>query len=321
MALRAFILRRVAVGLLTIWLATVVVFLLVHVIPGDPIGALLQQNTSPQAREALERLYGLDKPLHVQYVHWLGNVVQGDLGRSVVNGSEIAPRLWQRLPRSIYLMVGAIVLSLVLSFVAGSIAALRKGKPTDVFVTGLALLFQSTPQFWLAILLILVFGVELGWLPTADYVAPEDDVVQFVRHAILPMVAAGGTLIGITTRTVRASLVGEIRQDYVQLAESSGIPFGRRILPVHVTRNALIPIITLLGLEIGVLLSGAVVVEKVFSYPGLGLMLIDSVQVRDYPTIQACILLFTTIFVVVNLAVDIAVFALDPKQVRTGRRA
>jgi peptide/nickel transport system permease protein len=311
-----FLLRRLLVGLLTIWFTSVVVFLLVHNIPGDPIAVLLQQNNTPEIRTALERFYGLDQPLHVQYGRWLRAIADGNLGVSLVDGSDVASRLLERLPRSIYLMVGATVLSLLISLAAGSVAALRKGGAADVLVTGGALALQSTPSFWIGILLLRLFGVQLGWLPTSGYVAPSESLTEFMRHAILPMLAAGGALAGITTRTVRASLVGELRQDYVLLATAGGAPFGRRIVPVHVMRNALTPITTLVGLQIGILLSGTVIIETVFAYPGLGMLLINAVQQRDYPMIQGTILLLTIAFVTVNLLVDVAVTMLDPK----GRR-
>lgn len=312
--------RRSASGLVALLAVTIMTFSVIHGIPGDPIGVQLAQYPDPVAREALERFYGLDRSLPEQYIGWLSNITRADFGTSMVSGGDVLERLLERFPRSLYLMAGGLAVSLVISLPAGIWASLHKGRGQDLAVTAGALALQSIPSFWLGTLLVLIFGVRFRLLPTAGYTDPSQGFVEFVEHAVLPMVAVGAALAGITTRTVRAAMVGELQEDYVALARSVGVPFRRRIVPVHMLRNASIPIVTLIGLQVGLVLSGTVIIEQVFAYPGLGLLLINAVLERDYPVIQGAVLLFAAVFILMNMAVDIAVTLLDPKAARAMRQ-
>ena len=221
--------------------------------------------------------------------------------------------LLERLPRTLYLMFGGLLFSLVLAIPAGLLAAAKKARAPDLAVTAGSLVLMSVPEFWTGTLLVLLFSVKLRLLPTSGYVPPTEDFVGFLRHAILPMISVGALFAGITTRTVRSSMIEELKQDYVTLARAEGIPFWR-ILWVHCFRNALVPTLTLVGLQVGILLGGAVIVEKVFAYPGMGLLLVSALSQRDYPVIQGGLLLFGGSFILVNVIVDIIALVLDPRR-------
>jgi peptide/nickel transport system permease protein len=209
-------------------------------------------------------------------------------------------------------MVGAIVIALVVAVPLALWSAARKGRASDVAITSAAIGLQSLPEFWIGILLVLVFGVELHVLPTSGYVSPADSVSGFFQHAILPMVAIGAILTGLLVRTLRSTLVEQLRQDYITTALAQGVPY-RRVVTVHALRNSLIPTLTLIGLQIGILLGGAVIVEKVFAYPGMGQLLVTAMSQRDYPVIQGALLLFAGSFVLINLATDVVAMALNPR--------
>lgn len=311
--MKRFLVRRALLAVVTVLVASVFVFLVVHLIPGDPIGVRLATYPNPEVRVALERHYGLDRPLQGQYVTWLGGVLRGRLGHSFFTGEPTTTLISQRYPRTLALMAGGLAFAVVFAIPASLLSASRARGPRDGAVTTTALAMQSLPEFWLGTMLVLVFGVQLGLLPTAGYVALTEDAFEFLRHSILPMVTIGMLLAGILTRTLRASVRNEMRSDYVAAAATQGIPV-RRLLLVHVLRNAVVPALTLLGLNIGYLVAGAVVTEKVFSYPGMGLLLVDALSGRDYPVVQGAILVFGATFVALNVAVDALAIWLDPKQ-------
>ncbi|MBI5089670.1 MAG: ABC transporter permease [Actinobacteria bacterium] len=294
---------------------TIIVFLIVHKIPGDPISVQLARQPDPVIRERLEAFYGLNRPLPAQYASWLGDVVTGDFGVSIASGRDVSDAVFERLPRTLFLMAGGLFVSLVVAVPAGMLAGGRAGSWRDRGLSTGALALMSIPEFWLGNLLVLAFSVKLGWFPTGGYVEPGDDPLGFVRLLVLPSLAVGASLCGLTMRTFRASMAETMRQEYIVLAASQGASRSR-IVARHAARNALTPSITLVGLQVGYLLGGAIISEKVFSYPGLGLLVIDAVNARDYPMIQGALLLFALTFVLVNLAVDILVMYLEPRQRR-----
>jgi ABC-type dipeptide/oligopeptide/nickel transport system permease component len=307
--------RRVAIGCVTLFVTSVVVFLIIHLIPGDPVAVLLQNNGSPAVRRMLLAYYGLNRPLPSQYLHWLGQVVQLNFGHDIFTGQSVGPLLFQRFERTLYLMLGGLLIALVIAIPTALWAASRKGGVTDVALTSGALGLQSIPEFWLGTLLVLIFAVKLGWLPTAGYVAPSQSVSGFFEHAILPMVTVGAILTGLLVRTLRASLVEQLRQDYVTTALSQAVPRWR-VVSVHALRNALIPTLTIIGLMVGLLLGGTIITETVFSYPGMGEQLVNAISNRDYPLVQAGLLLFAGSFILVNVVTDVLVIMLEPRNRR-----
>ena len=309
------VVRRLLTAIPTLLAVSLVVFLIVHRIPGDPISVQLAKQPDPVIRARLEAFYGLDRPLPVQYVDWLLNVLHGDFGVSIASGRSVFDTVIERLPRTLALMAGGMLVSLVIAIPAGLIAGGRVGTWRDRGVTTGALALMSLPEFWLGTMLVLAFSVKLGWFPTGGYVAPSDGAGDFVRHLVLPSLAVGAALCGLTARTFRAGMADAMRQDYVVLAASQGVARSR-IVWRHAARNALVPTITLVGLQVGYLLGGAIISEKVFSYPGLGLLTIEAVNARDYPVIQGSLLLFAVTFIIVNLAVDLFVIYLEPRQRR-----
>lgn len=304
--------RRLGLGALTLAVVSVLIFLIIRNIPGDPIGVLLQQNGTDEVRKSLESYYGLDKSVFAQYTSWVGNVLQGDMGRSIFTGESVGGLLAERYVRTLYLMIGGLVLALLVAVPLAMLAAARRERKTDVAVTTGAIGMQSLPEFWLGALLVLLFGVQLQWLPTSGYVSPSESVSGFAEHAILPMITVGAVLSGLLVRALRATLVEQLRQDYVTTALAQGVPF-RRVVGVHAMRNSLIPTLTLIGVQVGILMGGTVIVEKVFSYPGMGLLLVDSLQKRDYPLIQGALLLFAATFILINLIADVIAIMLDPR--------
>lgn len=304
--------RRLGLGALTLAVVSVLIFLIIRNIPGDPIGVLLQQNGTDEVRQSLEAYYGLDKSIFAQYTSWVGHVFQGDMGQSIFTGEAVGGILAERYVRTLYLMIGGLVLALVIAVPLAMLAAAKRERKTDVAVTTGAIGMQSLPEFWLGALLVLLFGVQLQWLPTSGYVAPSESLSGFAEHAILPMITVGAVLSGLLVRALRATLVEQLRQDYVTTALAQGVPF-RRVVGVHAMRNSLIPTLTLIGVQVGILMGGTVIVEKVFSYPGMGLLLVDSLQKRDYPLIQGALLLFAATFILINLVADVIAIMLDPR--------
>lgn len=307
-----FILRRLLAAALTLAVATFVIFYVVRIIPGDPIATMLGQEYSPEAAEALRRLYGLDQPIFIQYSNWLGAVLQGELGYSVLSGSPVSELLWRRVPRTLALMAGGVAVGLIIAIPAGILAAYNRGKWPDGILMGMTTTLMAIPQFWLGILLLVIFAVALQWLPGAGYVQFAESPIGFLRAMILPWLTIGFSISAFIARVLRSSLLDCLNQDYIRTAEARG--FGhRRIVLLHALRNAAIPTVTVIGLEIGYLVGGAIVVETVFSFPGVGRLLVTSILQRDYPLIQIGLLFFAAGFVIINLITDISYGIIDPR--------
>jgi peptide/nickel transport system permease protein len=296
-------------------LVSIFVFAMIHALPGDVIDALAgeAEANDPARRAALEKALGLDKPIYVQYVVWLGKIVlHGDFGKSITTRRSVGVELFKRIPATIYLAVAAVIISLLIAVPLGTIAAIKHRTVVDYTVTTAAVAGISIPNFWFAILCVLFFALFLGWLPASEYVSPFDDLWLGLKHLVLPGMALGVRLAAITTRLTRSSMLDEIRKEYVDTARSVGLPEWRVIFK-YTLKNALIPTVTVAGLQFGNLLGGTVVIETIFAWPGIGFTLYDAIMSRDYPMVQAGILILSTAFVLVNLLVDLTYRLLNPR--------
>ena len=302
--------------LIPVWLLlSMFVFAIVHVLPGDAIDAFVPADaaSNPATRAALEKELGLDKPIYVQYARWLGRIVlHGDFGRSITTRRTIGVEIFKRLPATIYLAVTAVCVSLLIAIPLGTIAAVKRRTAVDYAATATSLVGVSVPEFWLAILCVLFFALYLGWLPASEYRSPFDHFGLSLTHLVLPAGSLGVRLAAITTRLTRSSMLDEIHKEYVDTARALGLP-ERRVIYKYTLRNALIPTVTVAGLQFARLLGGTVVVESIFSWPGVGLTLFEAISGRDYPMIQAAVLILATGFVVMNLLVDLTYRWLNPR--------
>jgi peptide/nickel transport system permease protein len=296
-------------------LVSIFVFSFVHVLPGDAIDALAGEAEAhdPAVRAALEKELGLDKPVYVQYFVWLKKIVlHGDFGKSITTRRSIGVEVFKRIPATVYLAVAAVLISLIIAIPLGTLAAIKRRTLADYTVTTAAVVGISIPQFWFAILCVLFFALYLGWLPASEYYSPLEDPWLGLQHLLLPAAALGVRLAAITTRLTRASMLDEIHKDYVDTARSLGLSEWRVILK-YTLRNALIPTVTVAGLQFGGLLGGTVVIETIFAWPGIGLTLYDAIMSRDYPMVQASVLILAVAYVLVNLLVDITYRLLNPR--------
>lgn len=307
-----YILRRTLQALGVMFGVSVLVFLIMHLVPGDPIRLALGTRFDPDTYEALRRRAGLDQPLIIQYFDWIGGAVTGDLGVSFRTGQPVTTMILERLPATLSLALGSLLVALAMAIPLGVISAIRSGKPIDYVATFVSQVGISVPDFWMGILLILFFGLYLGLLPASGYVSPLTDPLQWAKHLILPSITIGVVSGSILTRFVRSSTLEALGQDYTRTARSKGLR-ERTVLARHVLRNALIPVTTVTGLQLAYLLSGVIVIEVVFAWPGLGLLALNAVESRDYPVLQGAVLLFAFFFLVVNLIVDLLYAFLDPR--------
>jgi len=302
--------------LVPVWLLlSVFVFAIVHALPGDAIDALVPPDaaSNPETRAALEKDLGLDKPLYVQYARWLGRIVlHGDFGKSITTRRTISVEVFKRLPATIYLAGTSVIVSLLIAIPLGTIAAVKRRTLVDYTATATALTGISIPEFWFAILCVLFFALYLGWLPASEYYSPFDHLGLSLQHLVLPATALGVRLAAITTRLTRSAMLDEVRKEYVDTARALGLP-EHRVIYKYTLRNALIPTVTVAGLQFARLLGGTVVIESIFSWPGIGLTLYEAIMGRDYPMVQAAVLILATAFVLVNLSVDLTYRLLNPR--------
>jgi peptide/nickel transport system permease protein len=291
---------------------TILVFLMVRLIPGDPISMMMGKVSDPVVLEALRERYGLDRPPVVQYFEWLGGILRGDLGYSISNGEPVRARIAERLPRTLYLLAGAISVALVVSVPGGIAAAAKHNTWADMSITTATLVLMSLPRFWVGILLILVFAVATGLLPATGFAYPREGLVEFVSYLVMPSLALGTAQAALIIRVLRSNMLDTLRQDYITLARAKGA-WESRVLFIHALRNAAIPVITIAALEVGYMLGGSIVVERVFAYPGMGYLLLTAINLRDYPLIQGIILTFALLFLFVNLLTDLLYSVIDPR--------
>jgi peptide/nickel transport system permease protein len=300
----SYLAQRLAGAILVVFGVISIVFLLIHLIPGDPVEIMLGEAASATDREALRVALGLDQPVMLQFTHYLHSLLQFDLGTSLQSRRPVTDLLQERLPASLLLAGVTFAVTLVLALPLGMLAAVRRGSPWDGGAMAFSMLGVSIPNFWLGPLLILVFSLWLGWFPVSGR--------EGLGSVVLPAVTLGTGLAAVLSRMVRSSMLEVLGEDYIRTARAKGLPPHRVILH-HGLRNALLPVITLLGLQLGALLAGAVITETVFSWPGIGLLTIESIQSRDYPVVQACVLLISVGYVLVNLLTDIAYAWADPR--------
>jgi peptide/nickel transport system permease protein len=299
-----FVARRLALTVPVLLGVATLVFALIHLVPGDPAQAMLGETASDEEVAALRVRLGLDRPLIEQYGAFLGNAVRGDLGVSLRNNAPVSEEITSRLPATLELAAAAMLVALGVSIPLGILAAVRRGTIVDHAATTLALTGISIPNFWLGPLLALVFAVELGWLPVSGR--------GTLAHLVLPAISLGAALAAILARMTRASLLEELREPYVRAARARGASRSRAVLG-HAFRNSLIPVVTLIGLQFGAVLTGAVITETVFAWPGIGRLLIQSINFRDYPIVQGCVLFIAVTYVGMNLLTDLAYGVLDPR--------
>ena len=308
-----YIIRRLIQSLFIIWGCATLVFFMLRLIPGDPVVTMLGPEYTPEAAAALRTKLGLDASLPVQYVQWLGNLLRGDLGGSIATSDSVADIIKSGLPKTLSLAAVSFIIALVIAVPAGIVAALNRNTAIDYIASIVAFVGVSMPSFWFGIILILIFAVQLKWLPAIGYSEiSEDSGVEAMRRLILPSLAIGAGYSAILMRFVRAGLLEVLGSDYVRTARAKGLR-EKAVILRHALRNALIPVVTVIGIQLALLLSGAVVTETVFSIRGLGRILVGAIFDRDYPIVQGVILLIAVIFVLANLVVDIIYTFLDPR--------
>jgi len=307
-----YVLRRLWQSAVVLLGVSVLVFAIMQLVPGDPIRLALGTRFDPDTYEALRARSGLDDSVPVQYVNWITSALTGDLGVSFRSGETVTSLIIERLPATLSLAGGAILVAILIAVPLGTLSALRPRSPVDWFATLSSQAGLSVPDFWLGIMFILIFAGTLGWLPSAGYTPLFEDPLGWAQHLLLPAVTAGVGSGSILTRFVRSSVLEAIGQDHVRTARAKGMRAGD-VLRWHVLRNALVPFVTVGGVQLAYLLSGVVIVEYVFAYQGLGQLAFQAVQSRDYPVLQGAVLLFAVIFLVINLIVDLTYARLDPR--------
>lgn len=308
----AYVLRRGLQALVVMLGVSVIVFALVHVVPGDPIRVSLGTRFDQATYDALRERAGFDRPLVVQYFEWLGGALTGDLGVSFRSGQPVTTTLLDRLPATVTLAVAALVVALVIAIPLGIVSAIRSGSVWDRLATVVSQIGISVPDFWLAILFILLFSLTLGWFPSTGYVPFSEDPWQWFLHLVMPATAVGVVSGSVITRFVRSSVLEALSENHTRTARAKGLR-ERVVIRRHVLRTALVPVVTVTGLQLAYLLGGVIIIEAIFSWPGLGRLAYDAVQARDYPVLQGAVLLFALIFLLVNFLVDLLYAWLDPR--------
>jgi len=304
---------------------SLIVFMMVHISPGDPVRIMLGEDASPEEVERLREVYGLDQPLHIQYGRWVGNVVQGDLGTSIRRGRPVTGLILGRLGATMELAVVSLLLATLISIPLGVIAAIKQDSWVDFFSMVLALLGVSMPPFWIGLMLLIYIALHVDFFPlfgrglamgeAIQYLFAEGSFAGFyesIRYLILPAISLGTAGAAVLTRLTRSSMLDVLREDYIRTARSKGLR-ERVVVFKHAFRNALLPVVTIWGLQLGFLMGGAVITETVFAWPGVGRLIVDAINQRDFPIVQAGTLMLAVVFSVVNLLVDLSYAYLDPR--------
>ena len=299
-----YLVRRLLLLFLVLFGVVTLVFFLIHLIPGDPVDIMLGDQAMAADKDALRQAMGLDRPLGNQYLTYLGDLLRGDLGQSIHSRRPVLAEIAERFPATVELMMGAMAVALLMALPLGVISALKPYGWLDGASMLISFLGISIPNFWLGPMLIILFSVQLGWLPVNERGG--------IEHLILPAITLGTAMAAMLSRMIRASLLEVLDEEYITNARAKGLP-ERMVIFKHALRNALIPVITIIGLQVGVLLSGAIITEAIFDWPGLGSLLLEGIYSRNYPLVQGCILVIATVYVVVNLVTDIAYAWADPR--------
>lgn len=298
------VLSRLANMLVSVAGVVVLVFLLIHLVPGDPVEMMLGDYARPADAEALRQALGLDKSFMVQFADYMGGLVKGDLGRSIHTGEPVTQMLLARIPATAHLALTALLIAGAIAFPLGVIAAIRKDTVWDYASMGVALAGVSIPNFWLGQILILLFALFLGWFPVSGSSEP--------FAVVLPAITLATGMAAILARMIRSTLLEVMHEDYIRTARAKGLT-QERVIRTHALRNALLPVITLIGMQMGALLAGAVITEKVFSWPGIGMLTVEAIQRRDYPLVQGAVLIISISYVLINTFTDLLYFVIDPR--------
>jgi peptide/nickel transport system permease protein len=306
-----FLLRRVGAALIVLLLSSMLVFVGVRALPGDPATALGAENRDPAVMAAIRHHYGLDQPVPVQYAKWLGLALQGDLGRDQRDLS-VSETILHRLPITLELAFLSIMVGILIGIPAGIIAAVKQRKPADYVATSAALVGLSIPHFWLGLMMISFFAVQHHWLPSGFYVPFSEDPIENLRHMLMPAIVLGTGLSAVLMRQMRSSMLTSLGTDYIRTARAKGLN-ERSVILKHALRNSLITITTIVGLQMGALISGVVVTEQIFAIPGFGKLTLDTIQTRDYALLQGVVLISAAGYVIVNLSVDLLYSFLNPR--------
>lgn len=307
-----YLLSRVVGMLVVMFIMATVVFFIVRLAEGDPASVMLGDLATAEDLARLRAQYGLDKPLPVQYVYWLGEIVQGNMGDSIFLGRPVVQALWERAEPTFFLTLFSVSIASLIGIPAGIASAVWRGKAADQIVLGSAMLGASIPSFWLGLILMQIFASGLHWFPAAGYGEPDSTLVERLWHLVLPSVVLGTLNSALITRFTRASMLDVLGEDYIRTARAKGL--GETIVVLkHALRNALIPILTVVGLTAALLIGGAVVTETVFGLPGIGNLVVSSVLRRDYPVIQGALLLVAGLYVLINLIIDLLYTVVDPR--------
>ena len=308
----SFIIRRLFHTLVVVFIVTIISFLLMQLIPGDPVLTMLGTEATEEQIEALRAELWLDRPIHIQYIHWLGNILQGDFGTSITLRQDVSTILAKRIPVTLYLSFWATIGSILIGVTFGILSAIRRGTWLDNVASLLANTGVAIPVFWLGILGIYFFGLKLGWLPIQGYTSPFDDFGKSLRQIVMPVFCLAVPFLAIITRQTRSSMLEIVRNDYIRTAMSKGLR-ERTIIFRHALRNALVPIVTLIGIHLRTIIGGSVLVETVFNIPGMGRLLVLASFNKDFQVVQATLVIMSLITCLSNLAVDISYGWIDPR--------
>lgn len=293
-------------------LVMALVFVVFRLIPGDPAQLILGANPDPQSLAALHQRFGLDQPIPVQFARWFGDAIRGDLGSSRINDQSVVSLVLSKFPITLEVAVLAMLIGCVIGIPAGIVSALRRDSWLDLGVRVMGLFGFSVPNYWLAILLVIVFSLKLHWLPPAGYVPLREDAMRHLQYVVLPSLTMGLPIAAEQMRFLRGSMLDVIHQDYVRTARAKGLS-PKEVVVRHALKNAFIPLLTISGLQLGFLLGGSVIIEQIFSWPGIGWLTFQSIQARDYAVVQGTVLLGALGFLLINLLVDVGYLALDPR--------
>lgn len=307
-----FLLRRLLTTIVVMLGISIVVFMIIHLVPGDPVRIMLGLQADQAKVEEIRHQMGFDRPLIIQYGEWLGRALRGDLGESYITGQKVSEAVWQRLPATLSLAFAALSIGVLIALPAGVISALKSGSVWDYAAMIFSQLGVSIPDFWLGIMFILIFALFLGWLPPSGFVKPSENFGEWLRHLILPATTIGLISASIMTRFIRSAVLEMVAKNHVRTARAKGLT-ERRVTLRHILLNASIPIVTIVGLQLASLLGGVIIVEIIFAWPGLGRLALDAVTRRDYPMVQGAVLMVALTFAIVNLLVDLLYAYLDPR--------
>ena len=310
--MKIYLLKRVIQVVPVLFLIALMVFILLRLIPGDPVQIMVGDQADPAVLAAIRHEMGLDKPVMVQFFYWLARIAQGDFGQSTTYSMDVLELIWQRLPVTLTFGLFSTLFALLLAVPSGIIAAVHQNTYKDYLFTLLAVFGVSVPSFWLALMFVIFFSLQLGWFPATGYVSPYANFLEGIKYLVLPCVSHGILTAAIIARMTRSTMLEVLRQDYITTAKGKGLP-KYWVVYKHALKNAFAPTLTIIGFQLGNILGGAVITETIFTLPGLGQLIYNSIGQRDYPVIQACILLTAVGFVFINLVVDMLYCYFDPR--------